>query len=217
MVIQTPYLFWWPPVIGLFVPIIHSIFGNLRLLHGMKFYLTLKPLLFHWATEHRHKWFFLTILTILKKNYYLFIKSLISCSRFWEFGGDGAVVKNPLPYCKVISLQLIKKKKKKESTANAGDPGWISGLGRLPGAGKGNPLQYSCMENFTDRGASQVIVCEVAESQTAEHTHTNRSKLCPYRNLGIMKNICSQWKQFDECTMREFQVLKIYITEVKVA
>ena len=128
MVLQTLYLFWWPPVIGLFVPIIHSIFGNLRLLHGMKFYLTSKPLLFHWATEHRHKWFFLTILTIPKKNYYLFINSLISCSRFWEFGGDGAVVKNPLPYCKVISLQLIKKKKKKNTLpmqeTQAGSLGW---------------------------------------------------------------------------------------------
>ena len=35
----------------------------------------------------------------------------------------------------------------KESTCNAGDLGLIPGLGRYPGEGHGNPLQYSCLEN----------------------------------------------------------------------
>ena len=35
----------------------------------------------------------------------------------------------------------------KESACNAGDPGSIPGLGRFPGEGNGNPLQYSCLEN----------------------------------------------------------------------
>ena len=35
----------------------------------------------------------------------------------------------------------------KESACNAGDPGSISRLGRSPGEGHGNPLQYSCLEN----------------------------------------------------------------------
>ena len=35
----------------------------------------------------------------------------------------------------------------KESTCNAGDLGSIPGLGRSPGGGLGNPLQYSCLEN----------------------------------------------------------------------
>ena len=35
----------------------------------------------------------------------------------------------------------------KESTCNAGDMGLIPGLGRSPGGGHGNPLQYSCLEN----------------------------------------------------------------------
>ena len=35
----------------------------------------------------------------------------------------------------------------KESACNAGDPGSIPGLGRSPGEGTGNPLQYSCLEN----------------------------------------------------------------------
>ena len=38
----------------------------------------------------------------------------------------------------------------KESTCNAGDLDSIPGLGRFPGEGNGNPLQYSCLENSTD-------------------------------------------------------------------
>ena len=38
----------------------------------------------------------------------------------------------------------------KASASNVGDPGLIPGLGRSPGEGNGNPLQYSCLENPTD-------------------------------------------------------------------
>ena len=41
----------------------------------------------------------------------------------------------------------------KASAYNAGDPGSIPVLGRSPGEGNGNPLQYSCLENPMDRGA----------------------------------------------------------------
>ena len=54
----------------------------------------------------------------------------------------------------------------KESASNAGDLGLISGLGRFPGEGNGNPLQYSCLENSMDRGAWQAIGHSVAESWT---------------------------------------------------
>ena len=40
----------------------------------------------------------------------------------------------------------------KRSSCNAGDLGSIPGLERSPGEGNGNPLQYSCLENFMDRG-----------------------------------------------------------------
>ena len=40
----------------------------------------------------------------------------------------------------------------KEFACNKGDLGFISGLGRSPGEGDGNPLQYSCLENPMDRG-----------------------------------------------------------------
>ena len=40
----------------------------------------------------------------------------------------------------------------KESACDAEHPGLISGLGRSPGEGNGNPLQYSCLVNSMDRG-----------------------------------------------------------------
>ena len=57
----------------------------------------------------------------------------------------------------------------KNLPANAGDAGdWslISGWGRSPGGGKGNLLQYSCLENITDREAWRTAVHRVAKSQT---------------------------------------------------
>ena len=54
----------------------------------------------------------------------------------------------------------------KESACNAGDLGSIPGLGRSPGEGKGNPLQYSCLENSMVRGAWQATIYGVAKSQT---------------------------------------------------
>ena len=49
---------------------------------------------------------------------------------------------------------------------NAGDPGSSPGLGRSPGEGNGNPLQYYCLENPVDRGAWQAAVYGVAKSRT---------------------------------------------------
>ena len=54
----------------------------------------------------------------------------------------------------------------KESACNSGDPSSIPGLGRSPGGGNGNPLQYSGLENPMDRGSWQVIVHRVVKSQT---------------------------------------------------
>ena len=51
-----------------------------------------------------------------------------------------------------------------ESICNAGDLGLIPRMGRSPGEGNGNPLQYSCLENPKDRGAWQATVLGVAES-----------------------------------------------------
>ena len=51
----------------------------------------------------------------------------------------------------------------KESPFNAGDLGSTPGLGRSPGEGNGNPLQYSCLENPMDRGAWRATVHRITE------------------------------------------------------
>ena len=52
-----------------------------------------------------------------------------------------------LPGGSVVSSALL------TIECNAGDEGLIPGLGRSPGEGNGNPLHYSCLESFMDRGA----------------------------------------------------------------
>ena len=62
---------------------------------------------------------------------------------------SGSVVKNP-----------------PVDAGDAGDPALIPGSGRCPGEGNGNPIQYSCLENPMDGGASQATVHGVAKSRT---------------------------------------------------
>ena len=59
----------------------------------------------------------------------------------------------------------------KASACNAKDLGSIPGLGRSPGEGNGNSLQYSCLENPMDGGAWQATVHGVAELDTTERLH----------------------------------------------
>ena len=52
------------------------------------------------------------------------------------------------------------------NAGHAGDVGSIPGLGRSSGGGHGNPLQYSCLKNPTDRGACGL---QSMESQRVGH------------------------------------------------
>ena len=71
-------------------------------------------------------------------------------------------------------VALAVKKKKKNPPANTGDArdiGSIPGSRRSPRAGNGNPPQYSCLENYMNRGAWWTPWgCK--ETDTTEHTHT---------------------------------------------
>ena len=78
----------------------------------------------------------------------------------------------------------------KESAGNAGAEGdWnsIPGSGKYPGRGSNNPLQYSCLENSMDRGASQASCCGVAKSRTLLKWHSSSSRLsqCELQNLSV--------------------------------
>ena len=73
--------------------------------------------------------------------------SSFSCSSVSDMGfSRGSAVKNLPP--------------------NAGSVGSIPGSGKSPGGGNGNPLQYSCLENSMDRGASGVAIHGVSRSWT---------------------------------------------------
>ena len=73
----------------------------------------------------------------------------------------------------------------KESAYNAGDPGSIPRLGRSPGEGNINPLQYSCLENPMDRGAWQAIVHGIA--RVGDDSATKPPPVC----LGCESNTCA--------------------------
>ena len=68
----------------------------------------------------------------------------------------------------------------KNPPVNAGDirdPGLIPGLGRSPGEGNGNPLQYPCLENLMDRGAWWAAVHgAVKQSDMTEQLNNNNNQ-----------------------------------------
>ena len=71
----------------------------------------------------------------------------------------------------------------------------IPGSERSPGEGNGNPRQYSCLENPTDRGAWQATVHEVSKSRvqlttnthTHTHTHTHTKRGCAHTRTDSIK------------------------------
>ena len=74
----------------------------------------------------------------------------------------------------------------KESACNAGDPSSIPGSGTSLGEGNGNPLQYSCLENPTDRGAWWTTAHGIARNWTLLSTSTNEhERKCVNPNLLI--------------------------------
>ena len=64
----------------------------------------------------------------------------------------------------MYSFVLLVVKNLPASAGDIRDSGSVPGLGRSPGGGNGNPLQYSCLENPMDRGAWRATVHGVAKS-----------------------------------------------------
>jgi len=60
------------------------------------------------------------------------------------------------------------------STGDVRDQGSVPGLGRFPGGGNDNPLQYPCLETLIEGGAWWATVCGVAKNQTQLSAHTCR-------------------------------------------
>ena len=82
----------------------------------------------------------------------------------------------PLPQWTLQVLLVVQQQQQQQQQqppppASAGDikdAGSMPGLGRPPGEGNGNPLQYSCLENPTDRGAWRATARRVAKSRTRQ-------------------------------------------------
>ena len=68
-----------------------------------------------------------------------------------------------------LNVELITMKARQATClglpTQAGDMSLITGSGRSPGGGRGNPLQYSCLENPMERAAWRATVYRVAKSQ----------------------------------------------------
>ena len=75
----------------------------------------------------------------------------------------------------------------KNLPANAGDMGSIPGLGRSPGEGNGNPLQYFCLENSMDRRAWWARVHEVTKSLTQLSTDAHEGDKTWGRGMEMKK------------------------------
>ena len=84
------------------------------------------------------------------------------------------------------------------------EKGLISGLGRSPGGGNGYPLQYSCLDNFVDRGAWQASPLGRKESDTwtndHEHEHGALNKLKSKFPICKLKKIFSSKSGFKALT-----------------
>ena len=98
----------------------------------------------------------------------------------------------------------------KNLPANAEDLKSIPGLGRSPGEGDGNPIQYSCLGNPMDRGAWRASVHEVAKSQKQQSTHSLNSSV-PGTSTGDNKalRILILYYGFD--ALQEFFISRILI------
>ena len=90
-------------------------------------------------------------------------------------------------------LQWFNGKKSVCNAGEAGDTGSIPRSGGSPGVGTGNPVQYSCLKNLTDRGAWRAIVHRAAKSQTQLTEHILVS--CA-RNSQIRRSLNHRFRLF---------------------
>ena len=79
----------------------------------------------------------------------------------------------------------------KESSCNAGDLGFIPGLGRSPGGGHGNPLQYSCLEH--SHGQRSLVGYSPWGCKASDEGHEAEWRLfLVIKEMGNIKSLCAQ-------------------------
>ena len=93
-----------------------------------------------------------------------------------------------------------------DSACNAEDVDLITGVGRSPGGGHGNPLQYSCLENSMNREVWQATIHSDAKSwtwwkrvsthactHTHTHTHTHMYESESVNRSAVCDSLCPHW------------------------
>ena len=85
------------------------------------------------------------------------------------------------------------------------DPGSIPGLGRSPGGGHGNPLQYSCLENFMVRGAWRATVHGVTKSRIrlSKLTRTHTGVVAKMMAFELFENHTNDPNRFISCDFQK--------------
>ena len=86
-------------------------------------------------------------------SHYLNLAFSPSPAQTFVFTWIDFITKARTKHPEIKKQQCQQQQKALESACDAGDPGFIPGLGRSPWKGDGNPLQYSCLGNSMDRGA----------------------------------------------------------------
>ena len=116
--------------------------------------------------------------SLLSMNYKLSLKLVVHLFLFVFFICVNLFSQISTDYFFCLSLFVNPGSEDKASACNAGDPGSIPGLGRSPGEGNGNPLQYPCLENPMERGAWRATVHGVAKSWTRLSDFTFHFPIC---------------------------------------
>ena len=113
---------------------------------------------------------------------------LVSCNCWHKWPQTWWLAKNNTNVLSHRSVGFPGVSNGKESASDAGEVGSIPGSGRSPGGGNGYPLQYSCLENSTDRGAWWTTVHGVAKRWTRLVTKCTHTLF--HRSVGLKLEIC---------------------------
>ena len=114
------------------------------------------------------------------------------------------IMHNYLPSRACQATQMIK-----NLPAIAGDLGSIPGLGRSPGGGNGNPLQYSCLEN--PHGHSTMGSQRVRHDRVTKYRiYLQNSKDCLKKSLCVYAKSCLTFCAPMDCSLLGFPVLEIF-------
>ena len=101
----------------------------------------------------------------------------------------------------------------KESACNAGDMGLIPGLGRSPGRGHGNPLQYSCLENpHRQKSLAQRVEYNWATKHSTQHRGSLQLIIGRNRVTKPLPSLTKFWKAIPFSSVQSLSLVWLFVT-----